>query len=289
MAKSPAHRFGQIIGDLLEDTLIRKCLPIAAEYNMYLDYKHSRPARNNQKEVKWTDTNGNTHKLDIVMECEGSEKEFGKPRAFIEMAWRRYTKHSKNKAQEISGAILPLVNRYSESGPFYGAVLAGDFTENSLKQMKSEGFKLLHFSVKAIEDAFDSQGINAHWDEDTTEKELQNRVARLEALSKEQLERIGDNLIANNTEQWEIFLQCLRNALERTIESIHITSLFGKSEIFSGIHEACDFIASDTKEITFTKDAFRCYEIIVKYSNGDRIDMQFKEKQAAMTSLRRLL
>ena len=146
MAKSPAHRFGQIIGDLLEYTLIRYCQPIAKEYGMYLDYKHSRPARNNQNEVRWTDINGNTHKLDIVIEYGGSEIKTGNPRAFIEMAWRRYTKHSKNKAQEISAAIQPLVSRYSEYGPFYGAVLAGEFTENSLIQKKH--CKIVLYSLK---------------------------------------------------------------------------------------------------------------------------------------------
>lgn len=149
MAKSPAHRFGQIIGDLLEHTLIRYCQPVAVEYDMYLDYKHPRAARSNQNEVKWTDINGNTHKLDIVIECEGSEEKLGKPRAFIEMAWRRYTKHSKNKVQEISAAIKPLISRYSETSPFYGAVLAGEFTENSLNQLRSEGFQLLYFSINA--------------------------------------------------------------------------------------------------------------------------------------------
>ena len=146
MAKSPAHRFGQIIGNLLEETLIRYCRPIAAQCGMYLDYKHERPARGNRNEVIWTDINGNAHKLDIVMEQNGTEAALGKPLAFIEIAWRRYTKHSKNKAQEISAAILPLVKRYSDTGPFYGAVLAGEFTENSLCQMRSEGFRLLYFS-----------------------------------------------------------------------------------------------------------------------------------------------
>ena len=111
MAKSPAHRFGQIIGDLLESTLIRYCHAIANEYGMYLDYKHPRPARNNQNEVRWVDINGNTHKLDIVIEHEGSEIKTGNPRAFIEIAWRRYTKHSKNKAQEISAAIGKPIQR----------------------------------------------------------------------------------------------------------------------------------------------------------------------------------
>ncbi len=289
MAKSPAHRFGQIIGDLLECTLIRHCQPIANEYGMYLDYRHPRPARNNQSEVKWIDINGNTHKLDMVIEYQGSETKIGNPRAFIEMAWRRYTKHSKNKAQEISAAIKPLVSRYSEYGPFYGAVLAGEFTENSLNQMKSEGFKLLYFSINAIEDAFASQGIDAHWDENTSEEVLQSRVEQLEALTKTQLQLIGDYLINNNTEQWKIFLMCIRNALERTLERISIISLFGDAKIFYNIQDACAYIINGDKEIAFTKDSFYRYEIVVKYSNGDKIDMQFKEQQAAIASLNRLI
>lgn len=206
MAKSPAHRFGQIIGNLLEDTLIRYCQPVAKENDMYLDYKHPRIARNNRNEVKWIDINGNTHKLDIVIESEGSEEYKGKPKAFIEIAWRRYTKHSKNKAQEISAAIKPLVYRYSEFHPFYGVVLAGEFTNNSLNQMESEGFKVLYFSMKAIEEAFASQNIYIHWEEDTSEKELQEKVDQFERLSKREQQLIGDHLMSNHKEQWEIFL-----------------------------------------------------------------------------------
>lgn len=74
------------------------------------------------------------------------------------MAWRHYTKHSKNKAQEISVAIKPLVAKYNETSPFYGAVLAGEFAENSLNQMKSEGFQMLYFLMEAIEHAFAIEG-----------------------------------------------------------------------------------------------------------------------------------
>lgn len=289
MAKSPAHRFGQLIGNLLESTLIRHCQPIAAEYGMYLDYRHPRAARGNRNEVKWTDINGNTHKLNIVIEYGGSEIKVGKPRAFIEIAWRRYTKHSKNKAQEISAAVKPLISRYNETAPFYGAVLAGEFTDNSLNQMSSEGFRLLYFSIEAIEKAFASQNIHLHWDEDTPEQELQSKVDQIEALSEKQWQFIGDTLIADNEEQWEGFSRCLKNALERMIESIHITSLFGISEEFCNIQKACDYIASDTAINSFAKDSFCGYEIIVKYSNGDRIDMHFKERQAALACLGRLI
>ena len=72
-------------------------------------------------------------------------KKPGKPVAFIESAWRRYTKHSRNKAQEIQGAILPLAETYSESNLFLGAVLAGVFTEGRIKSTEITWFFCLVF------------------------------------------------------------------------------------------------------------------------------------------------
>ena len=108
-------------------------------------------------------------------------------------------------------------------------------------------------------------------------------------MTETQLQLIGDYLIHNNIEQWEIFLMCLRNALERTLESISVVSLYGNSKIFYNVQEACAYIAEEEKEVTFTKDSFYRYEIVVKYSNGDKIDMQFREQQAAIASLNRLI
>lgn len=288
MAKSPAHRFGQIIGGLLEETLIEYCRPIANKYGLYLDYKHSRAAREYQNEVRWTDINGNTHKLDIVIEENGSEAKVGKPRAFIEMAWRRYTKHSKNKAQEISAAINPLVAKYNETSPFYGAVLAGEFTNNSLNQMRSEGFEILYFSIDAIERAFASEGIDAHWDEDTTEDELQDRVDQVEALSNIQLKHIGQVLMEQNDEQWQEFVKCLRNSIERTIESVKVVTLFGLTECFETIKDACEYLSKSNTVVAFDEKSNRRYEIQIQYTNGDQVNMKFTDKRAVLAKLNQL-
>ena len=85
------------------------------------------------------------------------------------------------------------------------------------------------------------------------------------------------------------FLQCLQNALRRTIESIYIISLFGITKEFCSIQDACNYIASDQKEITLKNHIFRGYEIIVKYSNGDKIEMRFQKKKDALVSLRKLI
>jgi len=74
----------------------------------------------------------------------------GTPAAFIEVAWRRYTKHSRNKAQEIQGAILPLAEKFRWSNPFLGAVLAGVFTDGSLEQLRSLGFHVLYFPYETL-------------------------------------------------------------------------------------------------------------------------------------------
>ena len=58
MALSPAHKFGQMIGDVLEITVEPILLDFAKQYGLYLDKKGPRPAREGNK-VSWTDLNGN--------------------------------------------------------------------------------------------------------------------------------------------------------------------------------------------------------------------------------------
>jgi hypothetical protein len=146
MAESPSHKFGQIIGVLLEAVIEPFLSSFAQEKNLYLDHqKKPRKARKGKK-VTWEDPYGNVHDLDYVLEKDGNDTITGVPVAFIEVAWRRYTKHSRNKAQEIQGAILPLAERFQWSNPFLGAVLAGVFTDSSLEQLRSLGFHVLYVS-----------------------------------------------------------------------------------------------------------------------------------------------
>ena len=137
MAESPSHKFGQLIGNLLEEVIEPFLADFVHSHNLYLDYQNNpRPARTGKK-VTWKDSYGNTHDLDYVLEQNGTPDRVGTPVAFIEVAWRMYTKHSRNKAQEIQGAILPLAEKFQWSSPFLGAVLAGEFTDGSLNQLRS--------------------------------------------------------------------------------------------------------------------------------------------------------
>ncbi|MCL2003456.1 MAG: hypothetical protein FWG72_05560 [Oscillospiraceae bacterium] len=280
---SPSHRFGQMIGDVLEDTMIKYLQPVAEKYSLYLDYRHARSARNGRKEVRWVDVNGNTHKLDIVMEKNGDEARLGEPRVFIEIAWRRYTKHSKNKAQEISGAIQPLIAKYSSFTPFFGAIVAGVFTQNSLNQMTSEGFEVVYIPIEIIEKAFNVVGIDAHWEENTQEHILQEKIDAYGRLSCFEVEKLKDELIKLTSEQLGAFRLKLCNSLERKIESIRIMSMFGDESAFSNVNEACTFIATFNEKDGRFK--FYKFEIYVRYSNGDKLEAQYTEKSNAIAFL----
>lgn len=104
---------------------------------------------------------GNDHDLDFVTEQGGTKDKRGRPLAFIEVAWRRYTKHSRNKAQEIQGAVLPIAERHAWDKPFLGAILAGVSTEGSLAQMRSSGFEVVLFPYNSLVEAFAAIGVNA--------------------------------------------------------------------------------------------------------------------------------
>lgn len=101
MAESLAHRWGQIIGDVFE-VFVRDVLgEVAKRHGLYLDFKKPRATRGGQGKVTWQDGYGNKHDLDYVLERGGTEETYGIPMAFIESAWRRYTKHSKTRCKKL--------------------------------------------------------------------------------------------------------------------------------------------------------------------------------------------
>jgi hypothetical protein len=182
MAESPSHRFGQIIGSLLEEILLPVLQDFCTQRNLYLDKHGERIGVRSGRKVTWEDKYGNFHDLDFVIEKNGSATAKGRPVAFIEAAWRRYTKHSRNKVQEIQGAVLPIAERYEHDSPFLGAVLAGEFTKGSLDQLASLNFKVVYLSYKSVVSAFSHVGIDASFGEETSDDDFKRCITEIEAL-----------------------------------------------------------------------------------------------------------
>jgi hypothetical protein len=172
----------------------------------------NRPARSGKK-VSWIDSFGNSHDLDFVLERGGTAKQIGEPVAFIESAWRRYTKHSRNKAQEIQGAIMPLVATHKNFAPFIGVVLAGEFTEGALNQLKSLGFNVLYFPYDLIVKGFGKFGIDASSEENTLEKDFQTKIRTwADFADKPNLAR---HILRLNTKEVKEFFDNLEKVVSR--------------------------------------------------------------------------
>lgn len=288
MAKSSSHKFGQMIGDMLEHLMIKELKPIAEEDNMYLDYKHERKARKNKKEVIWIDNKENKHKLDIVIESGGSEDTIGSPKAFIELAWRRYTKHSKNKAQEIAGAILPLVRTHNEYSPFYGVILAGEFTKPSLEQLRSQGFKVLYFDINTIIRAFEVNNLYINWEEGTEDEVFDEYIDSLNNWEEKEINSFLNYILEAYKDDIDEFKESLRECFSRAIKRIRVFTLHGISIDLDSVEEAIQYVANyDEKELNCGK--LLKYEIYVKYNNGDNIEVQYKEKRDVIRFLENLI
>ncbi|NUM77122.1 DNA methylase [candidate division KSB1 bacterium] len=270
MAESPAHQFGQLIGELLESVVRPQLEDFCQNQGLYLDHqKRERPARSGKK-ISWTDHYGNAHDLDFVIERDGTDDQIGRPVAFIESAWRRYTKHSRNKAQEIQGAILPLADKYRWNNPFLGVVLAGAFTEGSINQLRSLGFHVLYFPYESLVAAFQSEGIDIAFDESTPDRVFRRTTNRIKRVSPGQMDSVRTYLVGANQTAIDDFFRSLRQRLGRHVTRVVVIPLYGRVNEFSSIEAAIYFL--DGHLIYEGSGEFRKYEIRIEFSNGDKVD-----------------
>lgn len=283
MAESPAHRFGQVIGEVLEAAVVPLLTDFAEKHGLYLDRQGDRPCRPG-KRCTWLDLNKNKHDLDFVLERGGTEHKLGIPAAFIETAWRRYTKHSRNKAQEIQGAIVPLAETYKNARPFIGVILAGVFTDGALKQLRSLGFCVLHFSYDNVIAAFKDYGITAAFDEDTPDADLKKKVDAYDRLSAAKRAGLAKGLLRKQKEDTEQFLEALEKVVSRQIDRITVLPLHGTAQELPTVADAIKFIEGYQER--GGQRPIQRYEVRIRYNNADSIEATFREKADALSFLR---
>ncbi|SDG17982.1 hypothetical protein SAMN05216241_106119 [Limimonas halophila] len=277
MAQSPAHKFGQKIGNLLEDITYPALCEFCQGRDLFVDKKGERPGVRRGQLVKWQDKYGNDHDLDFVIEKKGCARNSGRPIAFVEAAWRRYTKHSRNKAQEIQGALLPIFERYWQEHPFLGAIIAGEFTKESIKQLRSQNFNIVYIRYDDIVKAFGKHGIFINFGEQTPEKDYLEAVRAIENLSEDEWNEIINKVYISAQTEFQDFFERLRKVLDRVIDRVAIIPLHGEEHEFGSPEEAKNFI--DSYSETNDQGTFRKYEVRVKYSNGDKIEAEFRDKE----------
>jgi hypothetical protein len=292
MAESLAHRWGQIIGEVFE-TFVRGMLgEIAQRHGLYLDFKRARAARGGQEKVTWQDGYGNKHDLDYVLERGGTEETLGIPIAFIESAWRRYTKHSKNKAQEIEAAIMPIALTFSRHQPFCGAVLAGEFTRSAIHQLESKGFTVIHISYDSILAAFRELGIDASSEDGaggTTEEQFREKITQWQSLPQP---RATDLLLTKlrglHQREIAVFQQSLEAALTRQVASVRLTILRGQTVECSDVDSAVAYLLEEEKSCRLREggEQREAFEVQIRFNNESKIDATFLKRTEAIAFLR---
>jgi hypothetical protein len=273
MASSPSHKFGQIVGNLIEDVMYPFLSSFAEQNNLYLDKSGKRGKARSGKNVSWTDKYGNKHDLDFVLERDGTNDVCGSPVAFIESAWRRYTKHSRNKVQEIQGAVLPLSETYAWNSPFLGAVIAGEFTAGSISQLKSVGFEVLYFTYNSIVEAFSQVNLDIRFDEHTPDDEFANCVQNMNLLNDDDWNSVKNHLCSIHNSDIDNFLDALNYSINCSIRKIIIIPLYGNSYEFTEVSQALLYLENDIKGNQ--QGELYKIEVIKKYNNGDKISGEF--------------
>ena len=284
MAQSPAHKLGQLVGMALETTFKSVLSEFCRRHNLFLDTNGPRPGVRRGKKVSWRDKYGNSHDLDFVIERHGAPDIQGRPVAFIEAAWRRYTKHSRNKCQEIQGAVLPLAETYTREKPFLGALLAGRFTAQSVEQLQSHGFVTLYVDYSEIVKVFSRYGVGIDLGEDASEQELREAVESVTSVMEQNGSRIRASLVAAMAQHIVGFVEQLTDHVVRNVERILVVPLFGSVQIFTSASAARRFI--DRFDETEGSDEFGRYEMRVTFTNGDEISGTFSTKERATEFLR---
>ena len=287
MATSPSHALGQIAGYMMEQAFYDMLLPIAYEFDLYVDRQGPRPARGQKKKVTWVDVQQNKHDLDFVLERGGTQEIIGTPVAFIESACRRYTKHSVNKAGEITNALIPLRRTYHFANPFLGALVAGEWTQGGISQMESQGIDVLHFPMELLVDSFRVENIDFWFDEKTSADHMAAQVKRWASIGDAGQQNVILSLRENAENQFSNFAGRLREHLSRKIDSIFILPLYGVNYVAQNLDEALGFLARMKNSKGMPDDLkFTRVEIQIRYSNSTNINASFNSYMEAIAWLR---
>ncbi len=286
MAQSPAHRFGQIVGEVLEQAVEPLLSSFATRHGVYLDRKGPRAARTGRK-LSWKDSNGNSHDLDFVLERNGTDRQIGQPLAFIETAWRRYTKHSRNKAQEIQGAVLPLMETYRDFSPVAAVIVAGDFTQPALTQLRSLRFEVVHFRYEQVVRAFAAVGIEAAYHEGTPDKEFADKVRKWENLPAARRRGVSHRLAQSGEAGLNKLIQRLEQAVVRRVESVRIHLLHGLSPQSFTLPEAVQFLRGyslDAQSLPLAR-----IELEIRFNDGNSRGGTYTLREEALATLESFL
>lgn len=280
---SSGHKLGQLIGDWHEEYFVLPLLQkVGKSLELYVDSRFvERQVR--QGKIVWEDYDGNSVDYDYVLELGGTEKKLGAPVAFIECFWRRGARHSKDKARDDSGKLMPMRETYP-TARFLGIVAAGDFTKPARELVRSREIDLFYVPKDKIVSAFKKCDLIMDYPDKLPEDDKASIVNAFEKkFSKNKKRDVRDALIeligmaAINS-----YVDRVRAILSALPQEIRFILRHDSSPIiFESVAEASNFLESPKFNMNSPTENYH-YEIT--YSDGS----EFENTVSSVQELRSL-
>jgi len=264
---SAGHKLGLLIGDWFEQYFVLPLLSAAAlKLQLFLDNRFVERAARGDK-IIWQDEDGNSVDYDFVLEVNGTKTDKGVPVAFIESFWRRGSRHSKDKARDDSGKLMPMRETYP-TARFLGIVAAGDFTVPARELVRSRDIDLFYIPKDKIVGAFTKNELIVDYFDNASEQDKQRVSSIFEShFSPEKKKAVADTLIELVGEaavnSYVDRVRARLNALPQEIRLIlrqESTPL-----VFRSLTEVSDFLDNSTFHM---EDPQSSYIYQITYSDG---------------------
>lgn len=268
---SAGHRLGQLIGDWFEEFFVLPLMTkVSKELNLFVDHRFvERPIRGHK--IIWQDLDGNQVDYDFVLELHGTPSQLGIPVAFIETFWRRGSRHSKDKARDDSGKLMPMRITYP-TARFLGIVSAGDFTRPARELVRSREINLFYVPKQKIIKAFAEHQLIMDYPDKADEQQKQQIASEFEAnFSTEKKEAVANSLIKLIGQATvESYIAGVRSQLSALPQEIRFILRQDSSPVvFDSIDEATEFVKSPQFSVDTQKVSY-LYQIT--YSDGTEFE-----------------
>ncbi len=280
---SAGHKLGQVVGDWFAEYVVYPLLTsVANQLNLYLNSMYrTRPARGDR--LLWKDEEGNTVDYDFVMELDATETQMGIPVAFFECFWRRGSRHSKDKARDDSGKLLPMRQVYP-TARFLGIVAAGNFTAPARQLITSREINLFYAPKEKVLQAFKSVGLEVDYPDKTREEDKQKLVRDYQANITDALKRIAADKLRELIGGPAIttYIDRVRAAMGALPQEIRFIARHDSApRVFEKIADATAFLAKP--DFDFSKPV-ETYVYQITYSDGK----EFEREVSTLDRLREL-
>lgn len=264
---SAGHKLGQLVGLWFEEYFVQPLLSrVAEKLYLFLDNPFiDRPARGDK--IVWKDEYGNFVDYDFVLELGGTTQIIGIPVAFVECFWRRGSRHSKDKARDDSGKLIPMRDTYP-TARFLGIVAAGHFTGPAKELIRNRDIDLFYVPKDKVIEAFMRNDLVMDYLDRATEVEKSRVATIFEAGFTENKKRDVASTLINLVGQATVnsYVDRVRARLSALPQEIRIVIRHEAEPLtFSSVEEVTAFLRNPSFQMVNPKESY-VYQIT--YSDG---------------------